>query len=71
MCFSVALFYNYFLCGKLAFLYGESKSSKKKFQNFLINLLHLLTFVLRRVKGVSKKGKKFLYIISPKYLIIM
>jgi hypothetical protein len=28
MCFSVALFYNYFLCGKRAFLCGESNSSK-------------------------------------------
>jgi hypothetical protein len=27
MCFSVALFYNYFLCGKRAFLCGESNSS--------------------------------------------
>jgi hypothetical protein len=29
MCFSVALFYNYFLCGKRAFLCGESNSSLK------------------------------------------
>jgi hypothetical protein len=31
MCISVALFYNYFLCGKRAFLCGESNSSKKIF----------------------------------------
>jgi hypothetical protein len=49
MCFSVALFYNYFLCGKLAFLCGESNSSKKNFQNFLINFI---TFInLRTTKG--------------------
>jgi hypothetical protein len=27
MCFSLALFYNYFLCGKRSFLCGESNSS--------------------------------------------
>ena len=35
MCFSVALFYNFFLCGKRAFLCGESNSSliKRKIVN--------------------------------------
>jgi hypothetical protein len=41
MCFSVALFYNYFLCGKRAFLCGESNSSinyrVRKFDNFVKN----------------------------------
>jgi hypothetical protein len=39
MCFSVVLFYNYFLCGKRAFLCGESNSSKKgDFYQLLISL---------------------------------
>jgi hypothetical protein len=52
MCFSVALFYNFSLCGKLAFLCGESNSSKKNFQNFLINIFTITN--LRTMKG--KRG---------------
>jgi hypothetical protein len=42
MCFSVAIFYNFFLCGKRAFLCGESNSSKinvnKFFQKYKVEL---------------------------------
>jgi hypothetical protein len=50
MCFSVALFYNYFLCGKRAFLCGESNSSKKC-QIFLVHSYTNRKALVRSIKN--------------------
>jgi hypothetical protein len=44
MCFSVALFYNFFLCGKLAFLCGESNSSILTDERQMSELIDLCKF---------------------------
>jgi hypothetical protein len=55
-CLSVALIYNYFLCGKLAFLCGESNSSKEFFQNFLINFITFINLCTTKGKRGFEKG---------------
>jgi hypothetical protein len=49
MCFSVALFYNFFLCGKRAFLCGESNSSILNNKKYCyIQLRCFITFLSER-----------------------
>jgi hypothetical protein len=58
MCFSVALFDNYFLCGKRAFLCGESNSSKicaceiakNRPERFLISILDAVFTIVSQLE---------------------